>query len=140
MKINVIYDREEYVTREADPNVAYDNDSTAASIHIHGIEVAKEGCCDGAAPFDLKKDRTYYLVWADYNTGDSFGKYGNRMEFIDLFETKELAEQCAKAARDTPTYTYAFKRENGIEIKQSAPWIGYFESLNDVNVKEVKLL
>lgn len=138
MKIKINYDRHEYLTREACPEDDWDRGDTAADISIHG-EVA-DGYHDIDAPFDVEPEVVYYLVWANYNTGDSFGSDHNRVEFIDLFKTKELAEDCADIARAAGRYNYIFTRENGRSCTQSIPWNGYFESLNSIEVKEVELL
>lgn len=141
MKIEINYDRYEYVTREAsDANDPYDRDSTAADICINGIRVVSDCYSDIDVPFDVVPGETYYLVWADYETGDSFGYDNNRVEFIDLFKSKELAEECASIARAVKGYTYIFKRENGQDCTQSVPWTGYFESLNAINVEPVSVV
>lgn len=139
MKIKINYDRHEYVTREADPEDNWDRSDTAADISIHGVEAA-DRYHDIDVPFDVETGVVYYLVWADYDTGDSFGRDCNRVEFIDLFKTEELAENCAAIARDVKGYTYIFKRENGRDCAQSVPWNGYFESLNAINVEAVELI
>lgn len=138
MKIEIRYDCYQYVTREAsDP---YDRDSTAADIFINGIRIASDRYSDIDVPFDVVPGETYYLVWADYERGDSSGYDDNCVEFIDLFKSKELAEQCAAIARAVEGYNYTFKRENGQDCTQSVPWNGYFESLNAINVEPVSVV
>ena len=139
MKIKINYDRCEYVTRKAYPEDDWDRGDTAAHISIHSIEVA-DRYHDIDVPFDVEPEVVYYLVWANYNTGDSFGHDDNRVEFIDLFKTEKLAEECADIARASGGYNYIFTRENGRRCTQSIPWNGYFESLNDINVEAVTLV
>lgn len=141
MNIEILYDRYEYVTREAsDTDDPYDRDSTAADIYINAIRNAPGRYSDIAVPFDVIPGETCYLVWADYNTGDSFGNDDNLVEFIDLFKSMELAEECAAIARRADGYYYTFKRENGQNCTQSIPWNGYFESLNAINVEAVSMI
>lgn len=139
MKIEINFDRYEYVTREANPECSWDRGDTAAVVHIHGIKIA-DRYHDIDVPFDIESGVVYYLVWANYKTGDSFGHSDNSVEFIDLFKAEKLAEECASIARAAKGYSYTFKRENGRDCIQSAPWKGYFESLNDIHIEAVQLV
>lgn len=144
--ISIDLDGYRYVTRPADPTDDWDRDDTAASLSVRGIHVVqKQGYRDLTVPFDVIPGRAYWLVWVDYDTGDSFGRDGNQFEAIDLFEDYELARACGKACEDLEEelngkYVYdslQYERQNGERVKVHAPWLGYFENLNRVEVQHV---
>jgi len=138
-KIDVEYFRHEYYVSEPDPESSWDNGSTAADWGILGIKFA-DRYSEITVDFEVLKGKTYYLVVVDYNSGDSFGSYDNCLEFVDLFETLEAAENAAEEVRTPEGYSYHYTRNNGRRISVSCPWVGYFESLNDITVHPVKLI
>lgn len=138
--IRVDYDRHEYVTRHGRADDQWDRDDTAAIIGINGIEVVSEPSYrDLSVPFEIDFNRSYLLLWADYNTGDSFGHDANRVEFIDLFETIERAEAARQKLSKATEYSSGYTREDGTGISYHIPWNGYFESLNDINITVVRV-
>lgn len=99
--------------------------------------------------FDLEKDKPYYLLYCVYSTGDSFGHETGRHEYICLYKTKEKAEQLARLIeidndKNGGRYHYQTVRghmEDGTEFwVPTRVWSGYFENLDDVQVKEVRLI
>lgn len=146
--IDILHDRYTYITRERNPDDEWDNDDTAADWTIRGIRVVDRGG-DFEVPFEIEKGKTYFLVMADYDTGDSFGRYCNYLEFIDLFQTAEAAEAALKALGKPLTgkpgqsdweykYSREYVRDNGETVKVYIPWEGYFESLNDLYIIDVE--
>jgi len=116
------------------------------------------------------KDKVY-LVYGIYSTGDSFGHSNGEAEILDVFETKEEAEEFAKKVNSfndlETSEPYGLKpREKEERIKQIKnilgdsvqesksgwkkydfihrgevlhfPWGGYFEILNDIEIKELE--
>lgn len=140
--VQVDYDRREYVTREAYPNDNWDNDCTAAEIRINGIRVGdKAGYRDFEVGFDVVPGEKYWLLWADYGTGDSFGSYDNIAEFIDLFIDFDQAEAARKALMEQTGYTRGYMRQGQNEaISIHVPWEGYFEHLNELHVERVECI
>lgn len=137
--VSILSDRHEYVTRHGDPNDRWDRDSTAATVSVKGIkQVDEKGYHDLAVPFDISHDKAYFLLWADYDTGDSFGRDGNRTEWVDLFQSIESAEKARKELLDGSGYTRGYTRDDGTVIDFYVPWEGYFESLNDLRVDVVR--
>lgn len=138
--IRVDYDERRYVTRARSPGDEWDRDDTAADISINGIEIVPEARYrDITVPFDVDINKSYILLWADYNTGDSFGHDENYVEFIDLFETIERAQAARKALENSTGYSCTYVREDGSEISTSIPWDGYFESLNELRLEVVSV-
>lgn len=140
--IAIDYTRHEYVTRERDPTDSWDRDCTAADIDIYGIELVLDGeksYRDISVPFEIDRNKSYLLLWADYNTGDSFGRDDNQVEFIDLFESIEKADAARKKLSDSTDYSTKYTREDGTEITVHIPWQGYFESLNSLNIAVVRV-
>lgn len=137
--IEVDYTRDVYVTIKRDPEDSWSRDSTAANITVHGIKLVKNAQYrDITVPFDVDINKSYILLWADYNTGDSFGSDRNLTEFIDLFETVEAAE-AARKALETATGDAQYTREDGSVVQMGVPWHGYFESLNSINLDLVRV-
>lgn len=136
--VEVVFDREERITRARDPDDKWDNDCTEADISVHGIKVVdEENYRHMAVPFKVVSGQTYYLLWADYNTGDSFGSYGNQVEFVDLFQTYEAAEIAKQELLSSKKYSTKYTRDDGTRIDFYIPWEGYFESLNELNIESV---
>lgn len=141
--VEIKYDEHRYVTREVDPDDCWDRNDTEATYTFHGLcLVDKNSYSDLTVPFDIKPDTTYYLVYADYDTGDSFGRDGNQLEFIDLFESFQMANEAIVDIKDnTLGFETSYTRNNGIKIEHiHAPWVGYFEYLNGIEAIPLKLI
>lgn len=144
-KIIVIDDCYEYTTRHGTGD--WDNDDTYQHHNINGFAVVEDGYYHfQCAIEDIDWEKTYYLVYVNYDTGDSFGHYAGRAYFVDLFESKELAfvlaeaiEENAKDYEGKSDWTLMYKVDDGTEREcYTSPWLGYFESLNQVYVKSVQ--
>lgn len=136
--IEVNYWRNQYVTAKADPEDDWDRDNTAADWGINSISVKdKNGYRDLTVNFDIEEDVPYYLVVADYGTGDSFGRDDNQLEFIDLFQDEDTAWKARKEIMAAKDYTAHWTRDDGSRASCSCPWEGYFEHLNDITIHKV---
>lgn len=137
---NVHYD----VSREATES-EWDRDDTYEDHNVEGIEVVKtkSGFYDVEVGFDILHGMDYYLLYGIYSTGDSFGRDEGRIEFVDLYEDREVAEENAKRLRahnEEKEYTYSTKllHESGKEYDYHTPWKGFFEYLSYLEVKSVQ--
>jgi len=147
---HVLVDLKKYhwVTREADPNDPWDRIETESDISVNGVYLVQKGFRHLTVPFEVVPGRGYWLVWVDYGTGDSFSHDRNQFEAVDLFEDYELAQACGKACEVLEEelngkYDYnslQYERQNGEHVKVHAPWLGYFENLNRVEVQYVTCL
>lgn len=144
MKIKVINNSFTEVTRAADPNERWDADDTDTFNSIEGIKIVTNEKChyDLDTEFDVKAGREYYLVYAEYTTGDSFGSASGLIDFIQLYRTLAKAKVCiatltAKPIDDTCQYSADIVTESGKVLTYGKPWIGYFESLDNLDIAYV---
>jgi hypothetical protein len=139
--VKVLYNEFRHATRLPGDDDKWDRGDTAAVLDIISVKASTTPMFK--VPFELEKGRTYYLVWADYSTGDSFGYDDNMVEFIDLFINKSLAEKAVVALSEereeyTPeSYSRTYLREGLTYITTHVPWVGSFERLNSINITEV---
>lgn len=153
--IRVIDDSYTHVTRHATEDI-WDRDDTATDHSIRGIEVVDDSSYyDLTVSFKVSPGEQYYLVYVNYDTGDSFGRDEGRVEWIDLFKSAELADDLAKKiAEDKRQYPNFFSNneegtwshqltytlDNGEEASlYTATWKGYFEHFNYVEVVPVSV-
>lgn len=116
---------------------------------IHGIDVVKKGVWhDVVTDFKVEVAKPYYLLYVTYTTGDSFGSDGGNIEFIGLYTNREIADE--NAAR---IEKHQVKSDNGYyadfqlmlvaesdpvkEYVFYAPWNGYFERLENVEIEKI---
>jgi len=124
----VIADIREYYTREPDGDDEWDSGDTAADISIQGVEFAERY-------FDVALPQEYipgplYLLHANYDTGNSFGRQRNRFEAVDIFQDRARAEEALRALTNSEEDNASYVRDNGTTIQYSCPWHGYFKCLN----------
>lgn len=126
--------------------------TTNADISVQGIEVVKEkDWYDVVTDFAVKKNVQYYLLYAVYETGDSFGRDGGRTEWIGLYRDFHLAQAQAekieqhaneydrRGQSSSDAYTVKIVADNGTEYPLHTPWNGYFEHLQYVSVEGVMI-
>lgn len=140
--IKIIDDEYTQITREADRNDEWGADDTATSHHIRGFKVTEaKQYWDLIVGYDVKPEVAYYLVYVLYSTGDSFSHHTGRITFIDMYQTIEEAEKAVKViekgVNDDDKYSINYIDNSGNDAKMYCPWIGYFESLEDVNIEIV---
>lgn len=143
-------------------------DCTAEHHNIQGIQVVGEKeYYDLSTGFDIDPTRPYYLLYAIYSTGDSFGHDDGRIEFVGLYEDLEVAheneqrvwahnetyqqleyrwytpskqlskEKLKNLRKEFEPYTIKLVTEDGLEYGVHVPWHGYFERLTEVVVQPV---
>lgn len=164
--IRVINDSYTYVTREQNKDDAWDADDTKTINRIEGIQIVSDkGWNDLTTSFDVKEGEVYYLLYAVYDTGDSFHRSDGQIEYVGLYQSRDVAEDNAKRIKEHDKIASRLNRsycvseqerkqleklrktfeqysvnlitEDGKEYKISCPWVGYFEILDDVEVVEV---
>ncbi len=131
---------EVWTTRERDPDDSWDAGDTegrvsdvraAIKTDLHGTQYWGDSICKefpGVSPGD-----TLYAVVADYSSGSTFGRSGGHASVIDAFTSYERADALAKAARDERS-DFQFNHDGQ---DYYASWVGYFESLNSIDVWKV---
>jgi len=146
-KVRIINDSYTYTTRESNPDNEWDRDDTSQSHNIKGFEVvdSDSNWYDFDVPFKIDPEKEYYLVAVYYDTGNSFGRDGNRIDMIDLYDNVEYAMETKKRIEENDkseksSYSVTILNPLGKEYQISTSWVGYFQSLNDVEIHRVKLI
>ncbi|WP_182388118.1 hypothetical protein, partial [Salmonella enterica] len=74
----------------------------------------------------------YYCVYAIYSAGDSFGNDESAyLEVLEVFTSYSEALDFANDVKTASDYDFNYK-----DKEYHIPWIGYFESLDDVLITE----
>lgn len=95
---------------------------------------------DAASVEDIPTGSLAYVVWAEYSSGDSFGR-GDccSTEVLAVFTNNADAVGLAKHIREQngkDVNTYKFTASTGQVFESGfAPWSGYFEHLDTVYVE-----
>lgn len=145
MKIAIESSTSTEVTRERDLD-EWDADDLRNSTDFIGIRVIEDEkeFFDLVTRFDIVPDREYYLVVGFYSTGDSFHVEEGVFELVELFETYEKARACGKKLKDhyekESEGSVIIETETGDSYKFYPPWIGYFESLERVDIVNLRLV
>ncbi len=141
-------------TTEPDRDDEWSRASTSTNNNVTGIQIVKgNGYSEFETCFDVLPDGTYYLLYGVYSTGDSFGNDDGVICYVDLYKTKEKAEDSKNALqrhydkekdshnRDWNTWNNCtIANENGVLYSFHVPWMGYFEHLSALVVHEVRVV
>lgn len=145
MRVYLKTDCNVVTTRHGDPNDRWDGDDTTSSWRIEGLSLKPTSGDSTSVSFQVEKDTPYYAVVAIYSTGDSFShdEHG-RLEFIDLFKSKEKAQKVADILRNAKKpsdfdWNVRLQQEDDSKYNYHVPWFGYFESLSEIRVELVEL-
>jgi hypothetical protein len=139
------------VVRERDPDEEWDADDTSTSNNVYGFKVAesnsKNQIVDIVVDYEIKPDKTYYLVSVIYSSGDSFSHHTGNIDYIMLYDNLEMAEATKKIIEDSykrkdkeQSYSVEILNNNGeLFIISSSCWVGYFETLEEVKIDCITL-
>lgn len=105
---------------------------------IEGIKWSKNP--DVYAGFKPEKDTDYYLLYATYTTGNSFGRESGLIDFILLTKTREEAESVMKMLESIKEHEFKSPIHIKDDFKYCIPWFGYFESLDNIDIQTVRLV
>lgn len=146
--VQIIDDLYCQATSEPDPEDSWDRASTSTSHNIVGFHAAPEEegkYYDLVLPYEPMYEKEYFLLYAVYSTGDSFGHdEGEGIEYIGFYREDQLEiareNQRKIEGQDlhSNSYSLALKSPEGKEFDQHTPWIGYFESLDLVEIVSVE--
>lgn len=147
--LRVEYDSYTDVTRHADPDERWDADDLAHGQNIHGYSIGNEKTYGEVFPVNGKpdKNKTYWLVYVNYSTGDSFHCETGCICFVDVLEDANDAEYLARVLEDDSkkdNYDYKplkVKFPSGMEKEIcTSTWKGYFESIEDIHVESLRYI
>lgn len=155
--VRVLADHDTSITQHANPDDKWSSDSTSTDVHIKGVEfVGEDEYWDLVVPFAPKSGEEYFLVYVNYDTGDSFSHHAGHVMYLDLFKSAALADELAKKIKEDTSRPYDFSspkkgqnsRPNTVQYKwddgqtvdcYTATWKGYFETFNHVAVESVSV-
>lgn len=112
-----------------DPEDSWSRDSTDGTVDIRGaVKVKEDGYDTLAIEKDVSVGDVVCLVWAQYSTGDSFGRDGGQYELLEVVADRAEAEG--------RKHHYENVKHDGTYGAEGAylPWFGYFESLDGIYV------
>lgn len=149
--VEIIDDTHRHNTSEIDPDDSYDRPNTITDHNIVGFRAALESddkYYDLAVSFEPNFKTTYYVLYAVYSTGDSFGQDDHiGIEFIGFYTENEL-DVANRNMHTIETHTglghdYKFSimlrtPNDGRNFEQTVPWTGYFEHLDYVNIASIE--
>lgn len=119
-----------------DPDDEWSRDSYDGSVSIVGAKIVKKDEYDVlSAKHEFSVGDVCYLVWAQYSTGDTFGRDGGQYELLEVLSTRGDAE------KQKEIYENLTDRRSDV-VGQAigyVPWLGYFESLDFVRIEELVL-
>lgn len=154
-ELEVVVQSHCWTTRYAERD-EWDRDDTCTSHDVVGLRVAKKGSwATYTVPvgFVPEPGVEYYVVCAQYSTGDSFGRDDGRgFEVVGVYRKEEVAKEnvrrieehddtytrlhgyssnrLTKAPKGYEEYSVTLKTDDGKKHKLHTPWTGYFESLD----------
>lgn len=109
---------------------------------IAGISLVKDkDYWDVIADFDVKRGDIVYLVFVEYSTGDSFGHSSGNISYVAVFKTEDKAWAVYNTIKNQDwdeKHDLTYVSESGKEMTDGwACWSGYFESIENIEVKEL---
>jgi hypothetical protein len=124
--------------------------------HTHDIQgfkiVDDEESNDLVVPYIIDPKKSYYLLYVLHTDGDSFSHIEGLIEFIDMYESEQVAKDNALRIkkqherygkdRMTTDETYRVELENDKGGKyniSSSSWTGYFNRLSSVEVERIEV-
>lgn len=141
----------EWTTRERDPDDEWDAGDTDGEVSnvVAFVETTSQGYYGASHSRDLpvKAGDTVWVVVADYESGCTFGRSGGHADVMEIFTSSEEADAFLTAAlhKDTTEKRWGGVQEvhgYGFEFQgkdYSRAWVGYFESLNSVDIWECQV-
>jgi len=119
------------VTRAADPNERWDGDDLDHSFSIDGWYRTDDG------PYRIDPEKPVYAVYVIYSTGDSFHREDGVGEVMMVNQNLEMAEKNVEILNTVTGFSVDLYLDDGSTFKQSVPFAGYFERLQDVMYEQV---
>ena len=148
-RVVVSAETREWTTRQRDPSDRWDNGDTAGEVTnvvawLEGQEVSYYGDSHGKEIEGADIGTKVWAVVADYESGCTFGRSGGHAQVLDFFDNPAEAKALSVAALTSDgererwggkekVFDYSFTH-NGVTYHRN--WVGYFESLNSLDVWE----
>lgn len=149
--VKITAETETWVVRQADPDDRWDSGDSAGRVSMVKAEITDEpadspgvGYTELVKTLDVKAGDTVYALVADYESGDTFGRSGGHYQIIDVFATPAEADELMRVVDSFNSLDdrKADKLSTGLSfegVRYYPGWVGYFESLNGVDVWECEV-
>lgn len=87
--------------------------------------------------YEVNIGDTVYVLYMEYSSGDSFGRSDGNIEIIWVFKSKELANSAKENynAHQGASIIDCIT-DSGVRMSLSNPAYGYFENIENVDIKE----
>lgn len=129
-------------TRHPSSGDEWDRGDSDTHWEVKGLHVANHGDLHIEGPVAVGD--TFYVVYAIYSTGDSFGRDSRaRIEFFTAHrdaETARLNERILDGATEKNGSDIVLFTDGGDSFTTYIPWFGYFESLDGVYCEQLDVL
>ena len=129
------------IIRSADPDKQWDGDDTSTDVCIGDTftVVKRNQYYDLTVAGNPEAGEIFYLLIVIYSTGDSFSHHSGHVEYVGLYRDENTAWENLRRINDNANPLMLLdETEDGIEEYQiHPPWIGYFESIENVDVCQV---
>ncbi len=97
---------------------------------VTGIKIARDDYGYSYRGMDTELERPFFVVYATYYTGDTFGSDWD-CTIVGIVNEYDEARRLEDEAR---AFTGFGSLSNGFHV----PWTGYFESLENISIGEVR--
>ena len=148
--LKVEYYSQKYITRHAERGERWDGDDLAHSQEIRGYSIHDKNTYGEVFPLMSEPDinKTYWVVYVNYSTGDSFHHETGCICFVDIFEDANDAEYLTRLLEkdyenkdDYSRTPLKVKFPSGIEKEiYTGTWKGYFERLESVRCEAIRYI
>jgi hypothetical protein len=106
---------------------------------LGGVYLNKD-CYGESVPvdFEVAKGDIVYVLWAEYSTGDSFGRgVRNATDIVHVFKDESKAWDAYRILMDVGEKDRSgkFISDTDKEVPYYCPWLGYFEELDALHVE-----
>jgi hypothetical protein len=130
------------VTREADFEDEWNHDSTSTNWIFNNLKLLdRDEYGLVSVDYEVKKGDTLYPLIAVWSTGDSFGNDdGAQMEMFTVYRTYEEADKAKKIMEKAGNSSCKILDGDGKEIEFYPPWVGYFESLDYIDIDKLEVI
>jgi len=139
MKLNVNIDHT--CTYSKRSKEAYGDWRSDYSNDLESVTISEDGYGE-PIDFEVENGEEVFVVWAEYSTGDSFGRSSGSFDVVTVYKSEDKANKAAKILTSPvsdgkdyyESWTVELTTEGGSLLKYNRPWMGYFEHLEGVNV------
>jgi hypothetical protein len=135
-------DVNQFYTRLPDPNDSWDAGEQEAQLEYLGLSLADWSLDARTWRSKVRTKDVFergdhaYVVVVRYTTGCTFGFQTKLPMVVDIFKESHQAENlcdCIMAAYKNDAYTFVYDEKE----YYAGAWTGYFESIDDIEIREV---